>query len=306
MIPIFLHKFHPFHIGLRTIKTALAVIVSMVVVNFYGTTTSKLIFAMLGAMAAMQPTFTESLESCMTQVIGVLFGAAMGVVLLALHVPSLVATAIGIILVISLYNTLGIPYSPGLPCMIVVTLCTTSDIQPFPYAAGRIWDTAIGLGVGMLVNTLIFPYDNSRQILATMESLDRELIRFLEDLCDGDDQMPDARAMSRQIRKMESQLRIFSNQKLLLHLSRQKKELEIFRSCEGKAKVLVARMEVLSRMERPGILSPENRQALEACGATAKDQRSLELFGEMDIVMNYHIRQILLLRKELLEVLSGT
>lgn len=158
----------------------------------------------------------------------------------------------------------------------------------------------------MLVNTLIFPYDNSRQILATMESLDRELIRFLEDLCDGDDQMPDARAMSRQIRKMESQLMIFSNQKLLLHLSRQKKELEIFRSCEGKAKVLVARMEVLSRMEKPGILSPENRQALEACGATVKDQRSLELFGEMDIVMNYHIRQILLLRRELLEVLSGT
>ena len=40
------------HIGLRTIKTVAAVIISMVIVDFFGATTSKLIFAMLGAMAA--------------------------------------------------------------------------------------------------------------------------------------------------------------------------------------------------------------------------------------------------------------
>lgn len=299
-------KFRHVHIGLRTIKTAAAVIASMMIVNLYGTTTSKLIFAMLGAMAAMQPTFKESVESCMTQVIGVAFGAAVGVVLLWAHVPALVATAVGIILVITLYNALGIPYSPGIPCMIVVTLCTSPDIAPVSYAAGRIWDSAIGLAVGMAINTLIFPYDNSRQLRKTMESLDRELISFLENLCDGDEIMPDARGMSRCIEKMETQLKIFSNQRLLLHLRRQKQQLEVFRSCEGKAKVLVARMEVLSRMEKPGILSQENREALIACGANILDQRNLELFGEMDIVMNYHIRQILILRRELLEALGRT
>lgn len=299
-------KFQHVHIGLRTIKTAAAVIVSMMIVNLYGTTTSKLIFAMLGAMAAMQPTFKESVESCMTQIIGVLFGAAVGVVLLWARVPSLVATAVGIILVITLYNSLGIPYSPGIPCLIVVTLCTTPDIAPITYAAGRIWDSAIGLGLGMAINTLIFPYDNSRQLQKTIESLDRELITFLENLCDGDEILPDARGMARRIEKMETQLKIFSNQRLLLHLRRQKQQLEVFRSCEGKAKVLVARMEVLSRMEKPGILSQENREALIACGANIRDQRSLELFGEMDIVMNYHIRQILILRRELLEALGRT
>lgn len=299
-------KFQHVHIGLRTIKTAAAVIVSMMIVNLYGTTTSKLIFAMLGAMAAMQPTFKESVESCMTQIIGVLFGAAVGVVLLWARVPSLVATAVGIILVITLYNSLGIPYSPGIPCLIVVTLCTTPDIAPITYAAGRIWDSAIGLGLGMAINTLIFPYDNSRQLQKTIESLDRELITFLENLCDGDEILPDARGMARRIEKMETQLKIFSNQRLLLHLCRQKQQLEVFRSCEGKAKVLVARMEVLSRMEKPGILSQENREALIACGANIRDQRSLELFGEMDIVMNYHIRQILILRRELLEALGRT
>ena len=66
------------HIGLRTIKTAAAVVVSMMIVDAYGATTSKLIFAMLGAMAAVQPTFKESLASCLTQIIGVIFGALVG------------------------------------------------------------------------------------------------------------------------------------------------------------------------------------------------------------------------------------
>ena len=39
-------------IGLRTVKTAVAVIIAMLVVDLLGTTDSKLIFAMLGAMAA--------------------------------------------------------------------------------------------------------------------------------------------------------------------------------------------------------------------------------------------------------------
>lgn len=293
-----------FHIGLRTLKTAAAVILSMVVVDFYGTTTSKLIFAMLGAMAAVQPTFRESVESCMTQIIGTLFGAAMGVVLLAVHVPPLVATGIGIILVISVYNAFGIRYSPSLPCLIVVTLCTTPDAHPISYAAGRIWDTAIGLGIGMLLNTLVFPYDNSRKIREALESLDKELLRFLENLCDGDDILPDAKAMNRQTSAIASQLAIFSNQKLLLHLSRQKHQLEVFRRCESKAKALVARMEVLSSMEQPGILDDDNRQRLLACGANIRDTRQLELLRENDVVMNYHIRQILNLRQELMEALN--
>lgn len=294
-----------FPIGLRTLKTAAAVIVSMLLVDSFGTTTSRLIFAMLGAMAAVQPTFRESVESCMTQIIGTLFGAAVGVVLLALHLPGLVCTGIGIILVITMYNALGIRFSPSLPCLIVVTLCTAPEAHPLSYAAGRIWDTAIGLAVGMAINTLIFPYDNSRKIRQALESLDKELLRFLENLCDGDDNLPDARAMNRQIAAIAGQLTVFSNQRLLLHLSRQKHQLEVFRQCEGKARALVARMEVLSSMERPGILDDENRRLLGECGARVRDSRRLELLEENDVVMNYHIRQLLRLRRELMEALNS-
>ena len=172
------------------------------------------------------------------------------------------------------------------------------------YALGRIWDTAIGLGVGMLINTLIFPYDNSCRIRDAVESLDQELIGYLEDMFDGNDILPDAEEMVKTIDDMAQQLQLFANQKLLLKLRRQKQELETFRVCEDKARQLLAHMEVLCRMEMPGRLNGENRRRLQACGAEIQDHRALNSVMEKDVVTNYHVEQILILRRELLDVLN--
>ena len=294
----------PFPIGLRTLKTAAAIVISMIIVDAYGASSSRLIFAMLGAMAAVQPTFKESVESCLTQISGVFLGALAGVLLLSLPIHPLVAAGIGVVLVIMVYNALHIRFSPSLPSFIVVLLCTTPGVQPLSYGLGRIWDTAIGLGVGMAINTLIFPYDNSRRIRSTIESLHKELILFLEDMFDGDNILPDAGDTSHTIDDMHKQLKIFENQKLMFHLRRQKKDLERFRQCEGKARELLAHMEVLSRMGDPGRLSEENRQRLISCGACVRDRRQLSSVMEKDIVTNYHVSRVLTLRLELLEALK--
>ena len=289
-------------IGLRTAKTAAAVVISRLVVDLYGATTSKLFFAMLGAMAAVQPTFKDSVESCLAQLVGLILGAAAGILLLFIPISSIAATAIGIVLVITLYNTLGIHYPPSIPCFMVVTLCTATDIDVLPYVVGRFWDTTIGLGVGMVINTLIFPYDNSRQIRSIVESLNRDVIHFLEDLFDGDDIIPDAQEMTQKMNNMARQILIFSNQKFLIHPKRQKHKLEQFHICEAKARVLLARMEVLSRMGIPGRLNDENRKRLESCGASIMDMRPLDSVTERDVVTNFHVSQILTLRRELLDI----
>lgn len=297
-------KLARFHIGLRTVKTTAAIIIAMSLVHWYGTTDSKYIFAMLGAMAAMEHTFQESLEACLTQFVGVLFGAIVGLLLLMMPVHSVVQCAIGIVLTITLYNTLRIRFSPGLPCMLIVIMCTTAGIQPIPYAVSRFWDTAIGLFVGMLINTLVFPYDNSRRIQSTVESLDKEVIAFLEELFDGDSILPDGAIMVRKIDELESQLQIFSRQKFLLHARRQSQKLEQFRICSVHARQLVAHLEVLCLLEQPGILNEENRARLRECGANIRDERKLALLSEADVLSNYHVAQVLRSRQALLEALK--
>ena len=292
------------HIGLRTVKTTAAIIISMMLVYFYGTTDSRYIFAMLGAMAAMEHTFSESLEACLTQFFGVLFGAVLSLLLLLLPIHSVLQCAIGILLSITLYNTLHIRFSPSLPCMLIVIMCTTPDIQPIPYAISRFWDTAIGLFVGMLINTLVFPYDNSRRIRETVESLDKEVIRFLEEMFDGDRVLPDSMNMARKIDELEQQLRIFNKQKLFLRRRRQDADRKQFLICKANARELLAQMEVLGHMDHLGRLNEENRRKLTAAGADIRDKRRLDNPTERDIVTNYHVSQILTLRKQLLEALK--
>lgn len=293
-----------FHIGLRTVKTTVAIVLSMMLVHFYGTTDSKYIFAMLGAMAAMEHTFQESMEACLTQFVGVLFGALASLLLLLLPLHSIVQCAIGILLTITLYNTLRIRFSPTLPCMLIVIMCTTEGIQPIPYAACRFWDTAIGLAVGMAINTLVFPYDNSRRIRTTVESLDKEVIVFLEELFDGDNILPDSRSMVRKIDELDRQLQIFSRQKFLLHPRWQSKRLAQFRLCSTHARQLVSHMEVLCHLQTVGVLNTENRLWLLENDANIRDQRTSLLFTETDIVTNYHVAQVLTLRQKLLDAMK--
>ena len=294
-----------FHVGLRTVKTVIAVIIAMVIVNSNISPNSNLPVAMLAAMAAVQPTFKASWESSLAQIVGSIIGSVFGLVLMQFNIPYFIVAGIAVVVVITVYNGFRIPYAPSLPCLLVVILCTTPGIEPVSYALGRLWDTCIGLGVGMVVNTLIFPYDNHFQIRDTIRSLDKDLILFLEDMFDGDDVLPDPAEMSRKVAAMQQQLQIFANQKFL-HRLNQREEVEKFRVCEAKARELLARIELLSQAGRPGCLNEENRQRLAACGAEIRDQRVLDaVASERDVVTNYHVRQILTLRRELLDALDA-
>lgn len=296
-------KIKKLRIGPRTIKTAVAVTIAMLIVNSFGASTSKLIFAILGAMGAMEVTFKDSIKVCLTQIIGVLFGGIASILLLLLPIPPLATAVVGIVMVIVCYNILNIQFSPSLPALIVVIVCTTPDIYPLSYAFERIWDTTIGLGVGIIINLSILPYDNSRKIRQTVESLDRELILFLEEMFDGDNILPDVGLMENKLDFMRKQLQIFSNQKFLWHKRRRKMEYDTLLLCEGKARQLLIEMEVLARMSPLGTLNDKNRALLIESGAKILDEK-IERGEEIDIVTNYHVGQIIILRKELMNSLG--
>lgn len=288
------------HIGRRTFKTALAVIVSLVIVSGYGATASKMIFAMLGAMCAMENTFKQSVESCLTQIVGMVMGAGVAVVLSYLPIPSLLMVGIGIVFIIVVYNVMGVHFSPNLPCLIIVMSCMNEGVNPMEYAFGRLWDTAIGLAVGMCINVLILPYDNSLKICETIEYLEHEVIRFLEDMFDGEDNCANIEKTRNTIDTMAKQLGIYSKQWLPFTMKSDKKKLEVFLKCEGKSRELLAQMEVLSQMKQIGRLDAGLRKRLTDAGADIRDKREIAIYEETDIITNYHVEQILNLREELI------
>ncbi len=287
-------------LGLRTLKTAAAVIIALALADTFGASSGKLIFAVLGVMAAMQPTFKDSWESCLTQIVGVILGAAAGLLLRLLPIAPAFSSGIGILLVIVGYNSLGIRFDPGLACIIVVTVCTTADMHPMDYAFDRIWDTAIGLVVGMLINTLVFPYDNSRRIRNAVHSLDKEVMKFLADMFDGDDQLPNDAKTTQQLQRIARELEIFAAQRLPFRQRRHDRQLAAFLKCQKNARLLLSHLTVLSNRQTPGWLNQENYLALQDRGVACPP-----VGGPVDPVTNYHVSAILRLRQELLSSLAS-
>lgn len=286
-------------LGLRTVKTTVAVVISLALAELFGRSDGKLIFAVLGVMAAVQPTFKESWESCLTQVLGVILGAITGLLLHLIPISPAITSGAGVLLVIVTYNSLGIRFSPGLACIIVVTICTDAGVHPTDYALDRIWDTAIGLVVGMVINTLVFPYDNSRQIRSAVHSLEKEVMLFLGDMFDGDNKLPTADASAERIQQIARELEIFSNQRMPYRRQRHAQQLAAFRKCIDDGNQLLAHMKVLSYIGEPGHLNQENYLCLMDWGV------KIPVPGEpVDPVVNYHVAQILKLRQGLLDALA--
>ena len=289
--------------GPRILKTALAVTLALAVVEHYGASPAKVVFATIGAMSAVGPTFTASLLACLTQILRGCSGGLAGADNDRPPDPTRDRCGRGDRGDPDRLSIFRLKLVPVLPCLVLVNACLNSAVEAAPYAVGGCGITAIGLAIGMVVNMLIFPYDNSRKIRRTMEGLDRDLILFLEDLFDGDEHLPEAEALARKVDALEGQLLLFSQQRLLLHRARQKRELQCLRSCEDIARELVVELEALRNMEHRGQLDRENRQALQALGAKVMEEASDKEQPVEDVVVNYHVARALYLRQELKESL---
>lgn len=290
-------------VGLRTLKTAVAVSASIILVEQYGTSADELLFGVMGAFAVMEPTFKGAVRGCIAQISSVVVGVILSLLMRALDIPGVVTAGVGIVIVMALYQLLRWRYSPVLPCLILVTICTKPELNAVVYGLERIWNTALGLLVGMGINVLVFPYDNSKKIQQAMAGLDGDLIRFLEDMFDGDEHMPDTEVLEKKINTLESNLAVFADQRLLRR-RRQRLLLSQLRTCDEIVRALLLEVESLRSMERAGKLNQENRAALMALGAQIAPDDPERRFTVEDLVVNFHVAKVLKLREALKQELS--
>lgn len=300
----YIRKMH-LPIGMRTIKTAIAVTLSLVAVEYLGHSGAKIIFAVIGAIAAMENTLKSALRNCAAQIGGVVIGMVLAIIMRQFPLSPEIAVCIGIVLTMALFVLFHWNQSPVLACLILVTICTDDTIVAHTYGLARIWDTAIGLGIGLAVNMLIMPYDNSKKIRRLVEKLDGDLIDFLEDMFDGDGHLPDADKMAGRGDELEIQLAIFADQRLFRR-RRQRTLLTQLQLCQDTARELLVEVRTLRNMGCAGRLTERNRHRLQLLGANVPKLKGKCEFSTEEIVINYHVDRALSLRETLKSELEQT
>ncbi len=278
------------HIGLRTIKTGLAVALALFFAGLRGSPAP--IFAAIGAIVAMSRTVGDAFPSCRTQFFGILLGAGFGAVFVGLWSSlGCFGIGLGLIVLILLCVRLRLQFAVPLACMVFVSVCLGPADEAFLYGVNRLLDTSIGLATALAINLLIKPYNNRAQIdllfthfLQSVPSLTSERVLY--------GRYPDLAPLRRQLRRISEELSIFEKQNIFRTPDHAAQAVYL-RGCEQLAQSIAAELFALCSMDERGRLSPENAARLSVLGLCAPDDLPAPSQNEPDIVGNYHLAGLL-------------
>ena len=146
---------YKYRIGMRAIKTALAVVIGLYI--SYLLNLNSPIFVSIAAVSSMKPSMSESLDDMkkrlFTAVIGVIIGYLASKISLPLLLEPLIA-GLGVLIIIYILAILKMRDMTQLSCIVfVASFCSDSD--KVVYAFNRILGTVIGVLVGVLINYYI-------------------------------------------------------------------------------------------------------------------------------------------------------
>ena len=278
------------HIGLRTVKTGLAVALALFFADLRGS--PALIFAGIGAIVAMSRTVGDAFETCRTQFFGILLGAGFGAVFVNLFEGfRYVGTGLGLIALILLCVQLKLQFAVPLACIVFVSICLSPADEAFLYGVNRLLDTSIGLATALVVNVTIKPYNNRARIMNLLTHFQQSVPAYVEErVLHG--RYPDLAPLHAQLDRIASELATFEKQRGPRQ-SGHAGQAVFLRGCEQLAHAVLQELSALCAMDERGRLSPENSGRLAVLGLSAPEGMAAPPRSAADIVGNYHLDNLL-------------
>lgn len=143
-------------IGMRAIKTALAVALSIWIAESLGLQNPA--FAGYSAVVSMTTYVYESYHVSWNRMVSTTIGAFFAVVFFNLDFVNPLSMFIGVLAIIYICNRFKWPNAISLACIVFVTIMLYSDDgSVLDYSLHRLFDTFVGLLVGFFINLFFFP-----------------------------------------------------------------------------------------------------------------------------------------------------
>lgn len=167
------------HIGLRIIKSSLAVFICLVLDIFRGQTGVPF-YSAIAAVLCIQPLQEEGLKAGWSRICGTFIGAFWGTIILFINLrfipePQVVLRyalmSLGVIPVIYTAVLLKKHGSVFISCIVLLSINVNhiGDENPYLFIFNRVLDTLLGVGIALLINSLEIPRKRNRDVLFVAE-----------------------------------------------------------------------------------------------------------------------------------------
>lgn len=158
-------------IGLRTIKTGIAVALAVVVSNLLSL--EYPFFVCMTAIISMDRTVLLSLQMGCNRVVGTLIGACLGVIFNYIGAGNPILCGVGIIVLITILNKLKLNGAIGIGGIVFSAIMVhIGDNSPILYGFHRTFDSLIGASISLIINMLILPYYNVNELTKKVDKLE--------------------------------------------------------------------------------------------------------------------------------------
>ena len=172
----------PLNIGLRTIKTAIAVSISI-----YLSQLLKLeypYFVAMTAIISMDRTARLSINMGRNRVIGTFLGATIGIIFATIDRGNPILAGIGILIIILISNKLNLPGSITVGSFVCVAIMVhiPNDMSPFFYGIHRTLDSLFGAFIAFVINLSVMPGYSVKRLDENLKQFYPSLIKSLNQL----------------------------------------------------------------------------------------------------------------------------
>ncbi len=278
---------YKYRIGMRTLKTALAVVIGLYI--SYLLDLDSAIFVSIAAVSTMKPSMSESVEDfkkrLFTCVFGVMVGYFFSKISVVEYLEPLIA-GLGILLTIYILVVVKMKDMTQLSCIVfVASFCSNSD--KFYYATNRIIGTVIGIIVGVLVNYFISSPNVWEDFILAARSCYRSSNLVLKQILSGE--KVDLSEFNRELASATKLYKLLEKeadtpfQYRYKKISREKRIMSLIES-------ISVRLEVVENMNADHFSFEVSQEALKRYDL--EEEYSSDLDVE-DRVYNYHIEYIL-------------
>ncbi|SNS53728.1 Uncharacterized membrane protein YgaE, UPF0421/DUF939 family [Anaerovirgula multivorans] len=163
-------------IGPRTIKTGLAVALTLFVSNIIGIESP--FYAVIAAIIVMQPTVSDSWKTGVYRMLGTITGAVIGAIFVSISPGNPILAGLGIIAIILVMNKLHWRESISIGSVVFIGIFLNADTKYVSYSLHRLLDTSVGIIVAVAINYMIYPPTYDEKIIDETKQISKNILKY--------------------------------------------------------------------------------------------------------------------------------
>lgn len=277
-------------IGMRTIKTVIAVILTLIISDILKLNSPLL--ASIAAIMAMESSISESITTGKNRMYGTILGGAVGLILSYILPVNYIFITVGFILLITICNILKIDKAVRMAMIVLLSIALNYDggKERINYAFFRTLDTLIGVAVGATINYFIRPPNVEEKIKKIIDNAYSDINNILDKLI-WNQEIVEIEGFKKDIIAIGDGYKVFMKD-LRLHIGKSNNSLyyeKLFNSFDK----INNHLSVIWTIKQHPLIDEKNRITMERYfNKSVPDQNNKEV-DNLDLIFNYHLEKIL-------------